>query len=60
MIADDAAVTRWTESHSGTDVQQLRNLIRAARKDAALEPEKRSGRAYRELFQIIKEAALNE
>ncbi len=54
LIADDDAVTRWTAEHPHTDVQQLRNLIRAARKDAALEPEKRSGRAYRELFQFLK------
>ena len=54
LIADDDAVTRWTTEHPQTDVQQLRNLIRAARKDAALEPEKRSGRAYRELFQFLK------
>ena len=54
LIADDDAVTRWTAEHPQTDVQQLRNLIRAARKDAALEPEKRSGRAYRELFQFLK------
>ena len=54
LIADDDAVTRWTAERPQTDVQQLRNLIRAARKDAALEPEKRSGRAYRELFQFLK------
>ena len=54
LIAGDDAVTRWTAEHPQTDVQQLRNLIRAARKDAALEPEKRSGRAYRELFQFLK------
>jgi len=60
LIASDDAVTRWTDAHPRTDVQQLRNLIRAARKDAALEPEKRSGRAYRELFQFIKEGAVDE
>ena len=60
LIASDDAVTRWMEAHPQTDVQQLRNLIRAARKDAALEPEKRSGRAYRELFQFIKEGAADE
>jgi ribosome-associated protein len=59
LIAADDAVTRWTDAHPRTDVQQLRNLIRAARKDAALEPEKRSGRAYRELFQFIKEGAVD-
>ena len=55
LIADDAAVTRWTEAHPQTDVQQLRSLIRAARKDASLVPEKRSGRAYRDLFQFLKQ-----
>jgi ribosome-associated protein len=54
LVADDDAVTRWITEHPQTDVQQLRSLIRAARKDAALVPEKRSGRAYRELFQFIK------
>lgn len=54
LIGSDDAVTRWTDIHPQTDVQQLRNLIRAARKDAALEPEQRSGRAYRELFQFLK------
>ena len=37
-----------------TDAQQLRSLVRAARKDAALRPSSASGRAYRELFQFIK------
>jgi ribosome-associated protein len=55
LLADDETVTRWTSEHPSTDVQQLRSLIRAARKDAALVPEKRSGRAYRELFQFIKQ-----
>lgn len=55
LIASDEAVTRWIAEHAGTDVQQLRSLVRAARKDAAAVPEQRSGRAYRELFQFIKE-----
>ena len=33
---------------------RLRALIRNARKDAALAPEQRHGRAWRELFQFIK------
>jgi len=36
-------------------VQQLRSLIRAARKDAAAVPEQRSGRAFRELFKFIRQ-----
>ena len=35
-------------------MQQLRSLVRAARKDAANAPEQRSGRAFRDLFQFIK------
>jgi ribosome-associated protein len=55
LLASDDALTRWAAQHAGTDTQQLRSLVRAARKDAALEPEKRSGRAYRELFQFIRQ-----
>ena len=54
LIADDDALTRWGAQHPSSDLQQLRSLVRSARKDAALVPEKRSGRAYRELFQFIK------
>ncbi|HEX7440635.1 MAG TPA: ribosome biogenesis factor YjgA [Caldimonas sp.] len=55
LIAGDAATTRWIAAHPASDVQQLRRLVRSARKDASLAPEKRSGRAYRELFQFIKQ-----
>lgn len=58
LLAADDAATRWITDHPETDVQQLRSLIRAARKDQALVPEKRSGRAFRELFQFIKEHPL--
>ena len=54
LIAGDDALTRWMAEHPKTDAQQLRSLVRNARKDAALVPEKRSGRAFRELFQFIK------
>jgi ribosome-associated protein len=60
LIASDDHVTRFMQDHPQADVQQLRQLIRAARKDAALVPEKRSGRAYRELFQFIRGAAADE
>lgn len=58
LIADDEALTRWMAEQPATDVQQLRSLIRAARKDASAAPEQRSGRAYRELFQFIKQHIL--
>ena len=55
LIADDAATTRFASEHAGADLQQLRALVRNARKDAAAAPEQRNGRAYRELFQFIRE-----
>ena len=57
LIASDDTLTRWMAEHPKTDAQQLRSLVRNARKDAALVPEKRSGRAFRELFQFIKQHA---
>jgi ribosome-associated protein len=56
LIAGDEAVTRWTAEHPDSDLQQLRSLIRAARKDAAAAPEQRSGRAYRDLFKFIRQS----
>lgn len=56
MIESDDAMSGWAAEFPATDLQQLRSLIRAARKDAAVAPELRSGRAYRELFQFIKQA----
>jgi ribosome-associated protein len=60
LIADDEAVTRWVAAHPSTDAQQLRSLIRAARKDAALAPEQRSGRAFRDLFRFIRQLDLSD
>lgn len=54
LVADDEAATRWAAEFPGSDLQRLRSLIRAARKDAAAAPEQRNGRGYRELFQFIK------
>jgi ribosome-associated protein len=63
LMASDDAITRWVEHHPETDVQQLRNLVRSARKDAGKAAPadgkgQRHGRAYRDLFQLIK-AGLN-
>jgi len=60
LLAGDDALTAWTAEHPGGDVQQLRSLIRAARKDAAAAPEQRNGRAFRELFQYIKAHAATD
>lgn len=61
LIADDGALTEWLAEHADTDVQALRALIRQARKDAASQKDlpgqaPRHGRAYREIFQIVKAA----
>ena len=65
LIAEDGAQAEWIAHHPGTDIQQLRALIRQVRKDAApahaaavaesqgLAP--RKGRAYRELFLLVRE-----
>jgi len=53
LMADDEALTRWMALHPGTDTQQLRSLVRAARRDAAV-PEARQSRSHRELFQFLK------
>ena len=55
LVDSDDAVGAFLQQFPQTDTQQLRSLIRAARKDAALVPEQRSGRAFRELFQFIKQ-----
>ncbi|MDZ7591395.1 MAG: ribosome biogenesis factor YjgA [Rubrivivax sp.] len=55
LIAGDDALTRWQQAHPETDTQQLRSLVRAARRDAAaLPPEARQPKSFRELFQFIK------
>lgn len=54
LVAQDEALTRWAAQFPGSDLQQLRSLVRAARKDAAAALEQRNGRGYRELFQFLK------
>jgi ribosome-associated protein len=55
LIADDDALTRWLQAHPDTDAQRLHSLVRAARRDAAaLPPEQRQPKSYRELFQFLK------
>jgi ribosome-associated protein len=58
LIEDEAALDRWLKAYPATDTQQLRALIRQARKDAkpALAGETpRHGRAFREIFQLVRE-----
>lgn len=58
LIARDEAVGRWMNEFPDTDSQQLRSLVRSARKET-LEAGARHGRAYRDLFQIIKQHMRN-
>jgi ribosome-associated protein len=55
LIASDGALDTWLADHPQADVQQLRSLIRAARKDASVAPEQRSGKAFRELFRFLRQ-----
>ena len=59
IIADDDALGGWIETHPATDAQQLRALVRQARKDIKAGPPgeaPRQGKAYREVFQIVRDA----
>ncbi|MES2974210.1 MAG: ribosome biogenesis factor YjgA [Pseudomonadota bacterium] len=58
LITDENALDLWLRAYPATDIQQLRALIRQARKDA--KPGKpgeapRHGRAYREIFQLVRD-----
>ncbi|WP_461161204.1 ribosome biogenesis factor YjgA [Simplicispira piscis] len=63
LLAQDSAQAEWIAHYPGTDIQQLRALIRQARKDAPTENNTtvsqglapRKGRAYRELFALVRE-----
>ena len=54
LLAGDDALKKWVEEYPATDIQQLRSLVRSARKEK-LEPGERHGRAYRDLFRLVKE-----
>ena len=54
LLAGDDALANWITEYPATDVQQLRSLVRSARKEK-LEPGERRGRAYRDLFKLVKE-----
>ena len=66
LVADDAALARWAEQQgrapgTGDELQQLRTLVRQARKDAQQAEgsehpgaAQRHGRAYREIFQLVR------
>ncbi|MYN00880.1 DUF615 domain-containing protein [Pseudoduganella sp. DS3] len=52
LLADDKALTALLEEAPHLDVQHLRTLIRNARKEQA---ENKPPKAYREIFQILKD-----
>lgn len=52
LLADDAALTEWLALHPSDDIQQLRNLIRNARKEAAEGKPPKSSRA---LFRRLRD-----
>lgn len=54
LARDDDALTRWLAAYPDSDAQRLRSLVRSARKEAALPPEQRHGRAWRELFRFVR------
>jgi len=51
LLADDAALTSFASEHPGADLQEIRALIRNARKE---QKEGKPPRAYRELFRALK------
>ena len=65
MIVSDDAVAQWINEAPETDIQQLRSLVRQARKDMPSAHDAkvqestgqatRKGRAYRELFQLVRD-----
>ncbi|MDB5900384.1 MAG: hypothetical protein JWP22_1200 [Ramlibacter sp.] len=63
LIARDEAFEAWLAAHPDTDSQQLRALIRQARKDGQPDADAvskglapRRGRAFREIFQLVRDA----
>ncbi len=60
LLADDAELERWLAEFPATDSRQLRALIRQARKDArvgeAPGEAPRQGRAYRQIFALVRAA----
>ena len=52
LLADDKALTQLLEENPALDAQHLRTLIRNARKEQA---ENKPPKAYREIFQILKD-----
>jgi ribosome-associated protein len=52
LLADDGALTDLKAQYPDLDVQQMRTLIRNARREQA---EQKPPKAYREIFQVLKQ-----
>ncbi|TAL57032.1 ribosome biogenesis factor YjgA [Pandoraea sp.] len=52
LLADDDALTQLLAAHPQADAQQLRTLIRNARRE---QQQQRPPKAFRELFQVLRE-----
>jgi len=57
LIANNDAVTEFIEKYPQVEIQQLRTLIRNAKRE---QEKKQPPKAFRELFQLIKPAILEE
>jgi len=56
LVAADDALTRWLAEYPDTDVQHLRSLVRAVRKQhAKAASSDRRGKSYRELFKFLRQ-----
>lgn len=54
LMEDDGALTEFASAHRVADLQNLRALLRNARKE---QKDGKPPRAYRELFRVLREAA---
>ena len=54
LVRDDNALTRWAQVFPDSDLQRLRALVRAARRDESAAAGQRHGRGWRELFQFVR------
>jgi ribosome-associated protein len=52
LIGDDGALTAYADEHPGADLQELRSLIRNARREVE---EGRPPRAQRELYRVLRD-----
>ena len=68
LIADDGQLGQWLQEFPAADAQQLRALVRQARKEATVGRESgaesgsgvpRQGRAYRQIFTLVRAQLLS-